>query len=575
MVVLVTVVAVMLARRAVDRDIENRFAAQSETLVASIQAAIGDAEVRLLALEGLFRASEAVTPGEYADFASDLDSGAGVAGMAFMPVVAASDLGEFQQDMASRNAGYEVFELDGERNRIPVGSRDVYFPIKYFEPADALDRPLGLDAGSPPGMLPYLLRAVSSDTTVATPLLPLATTGQQGLLLYRRVQERSGRVTGLVAAPIILDDLIVDRVPESLDKILDWTIRDVTDEAGTTGAAAWTDAHIPVVAPIGEGTAHTEVVMVADRLWQFDMTLGDESPLPSERNEPVVMLFVGLAAAIVTSVIVSVYLRSREVSLQMQSMRDMLEAKDEFLAAVSHGLRTPLTSVLGYAELLRDDADAIPPGERSELVATIAEQASDIAGLIDDLLVVGRDEHGTLVLVAVPVNVRAQTAQVLENLDLSDRIHVECSDSAVRALADPERVRQIVRNLITNAVAYGGPNVQMTITPVGDQLVVEVVDDGPGVPPEHAARMFDPYYRSHTSSGTPGRLGLGLTVSRTLARRMGGELSHHTIAGNTIFRLTLPISSHNTVETARMDNSLQFTASGRSPDSSPLAAAAR
>ncbi|HDK46228.1 MAG TPA: HAMP domain-containing histidine kinase [Actinobacteria bacterium] len=225
---------------------------------------------------------------------------------------------------------------------------------------------------------------------------------------------------------------------------------------------------------------------------------------------------------------------------QVEALTEVLDAKDQFIASVSHELRTPLTGVLGFAEVLRDQAARLSPDERDEMVAAIADEASDLARIIDDLLVMGRAEHGTLTVVAVPVDLRAQAAQVLEGLNLAAEIPIEVTLPDARAVADPGRVRQIIRNLVTNAVVYGGPNIRVIIEPVGETLVVKVIDDGAGIPPEDSEKIFQPYYRSHTTAGRPGSIGLGLSVSRMLAQRMGGDLSHRLADGETIFQLTLP-----------------------------------
>jgi signal transduction histidine kinase len=104
--------------------------------------------------------------------------------------------------------------------------------------------------------------------------------------------------------------------------------------------------------------------------------------------------------------------------------------------------------------------------------------------------------------------------------------------------ADPIRVRQILRNLITNAIRYGGPNVHVAMTSTTGAHVVEVIDDGPGIPAEDHERIFEAYERAHATAGTPGSVGLGLTVSRTLAQLMGGSLTYH-FDGRSRFRLEL------------------------------------
>ena len=109
----------------------------------------------------------------------------------------------------------------------------------------------------------------------------------------------------------------------------------------------------------------------------------------------------------------------------------------------------------------------------------------------------------------------------------------------VVAWADPLRLRQILRNLLSNAERYGGTNVEIEVEHLNRFVVVRVRDDGTGVPPEHREAIFEPYVRGGGDSALPGSLGLGLAVSRRLARLMGGDLTYRW-DGSSIFELTLP-----------------------------------
>ena len=537
MVMVLTVAATLWAQRAVDRENEDRLVLQSEALVASIRSGAEVVELHLASLEGLFRASEEVTADEYAEFVADVGGVAGMGGLAYIPIVDAENLAAFVDQVAESIPGYEVFEIDADGNRVAVGKRDRYFPVEYFEPADALGRPLGLDAGSPSGRLPVLERAITGRQTVATPLVPLATTGQKGFVLYRPVIDTSGTVNALIAAPVVLTDLMADRVPEGLAEILLWTVRDVTDHVPGSVALPL-DSQVPILTPIGEGMVYTNVVEVAGRIWQFDVAPAAGSPLLTYQEDTQILL-VGLVVAILAAVAVYALIHRREAVAQLATAREVLEEKGTFLATVSHELRTPLTGVLGFAELLRDQGTGLSAEERTDLIGAIAEEASDLSGIIDDLVATGRAEHGTLTVVSVPVDLRAQTAQVLEELGLTIRIPVEITQPAP-AIADPGRVRQIIRNLTSNAVRYGGPNIRVVIDPLGKRLAIEVIDDGAGIAPEHGDKIFEPYYRAHNSEGTTESMGLGLNISRTLAQHMGGDLTYRRAGSETIFQLTLP-----------------------------------
>ena len=235
----------------------------------------------------------------------------------------------------------------------------------------------------------------------------------------------------------------------------------------------------------------------------------------------------------------------RQVELQLRDAQrqlgEQLEAKDELIASVSHELRTPLTAVLGFAEMLRIGNDTgMTPADRDEMVEFIAREAFDLSSIIDDLLVAARIEIGKLEVTEVPTALRAQLAQVVESLDSDTTVPIEIKGDNSRASADPARVRQILRNLITNALRFGGDHIEVEVGTDRDAVFLEVRDDGPGLPADEWERIFEPYYRYHSEAGQPGSVGLGLTVARGLAELMEGSLTYHHYKGQSIFTLRLP-----------------------------------
>jgi signal transduction histidine kinase len=112
----------------------------------------------------------------------------------------------------------------------------------------------------------------------------------------------------------------------------------------------------------------------------------------------------------------------------------------------------------------------------------------------------------------------------------------------VLGYADPSRIRQIIRNLVTNAVRYGGPDRRIRVMSEGAWSIVEVSDDGPELPEDRREAIFAPYSRGELSASMPGSIGLGLTVSRTLARLQGGDLMIVREAGRNAFRVAVPQS---------------------------------
>lgn len=219
-------------------------------------------------------------------------------------------------------------------------------------------------------------------------------------------------------------------------------------------------------------------------------------------------------------------------------LEEMVASKDELIASVSHELRTPLTAILGFAELLRGDAPALSVDERVELVQSIAEQTSDLTNIVEDLLVATRADNNTLTVARVPVDVRAQAAQVLETMVEKPRA-VELIGGSSTGIGDPARVRQILRNLLSNAFRYGGDRIVVRVCERDGVVCVEVTDDGEGIPANDRDTVFEPYQRASNHNRTAASVGLGLTVSRKLARLMGGDLSYRYEAGRSIFELSL------------------------------------
>ena len=222
-------------------------------------------------------------------------------------------------------------------------------------------------------------------------------------------------------------------------------------------------------------------------------------------------------------------------------LEDLVVAKDEFVASVSHELRTPLTAVVGLAQELRDGLVVFDPEEQTELVSLIADQGAEVASIVDDLLVAARIDAGTVTIVPSLINLRQTTDSALSaGVAMGGPKTVEVSGAGVTAWADGHRVRQIIRNLLTNAARYGGPDVRVSCGGAEGTAWVKVSDNGEAIPEVDRERIFDSYERAHEPGGQPGSVGLGLSVSRQLANLMGGDLAYEYCDGESVFTLTLP-----------------------------------
>lgn len=227
-----------------------------------------------------------------------------------------------------------------------------------------------------------------------------------------------------------------------------------------------------------------------------------------------------------------------------EGLEELAKAKDRFIAAVSHELRTPLSAVVGFSAVLAAGVRQLSDGEIEELAETISKQSREVSDLVEDLLTSERAASGNLTIRSERIDLGAELAAVTEMLP--DSLDVLPFPS-VSVWADGLRVRQVIRNLLTNALRYGGPNVKVAIEQgTGERGAVNVtlvvMDDGPGVLSVDQERIFDPYYRSRPDVALTDSVGLGLAVARQLARLMGGDLVYVRRNELTRFELSLPLA---------------------------------
>ncbi len=224
---------------------------------------------------------------------------------------------------------------------------------------------------------------------------------------------------------------------------------------------------------------------------------------------------------------------------EVVAKQEVIQSKDQLIAAVSHELRTPLTGVLGFAEMLRDDQTGYTDREIQSMVDAIANDALGLTNLVEDLLTAARAQTGSITVAPRPVDLRALASLVAEEHS-SGGLQITVTGPVVVAQADEARVRQIVRNLLSNAIRYGGHKIHVATFSDEAGACLRVADNGDGIPESDQERVFAAYESAHDPGTQPGSLGLGLTISRSLARLMAGDLSYRRFDGWTIFEMQLP-----------------------------------
>jgi len=233
----------------------------------------------------------------------------------------------------------------------------------------------------------------------------------------------------------------------------------------------------------------------------------------------------------------------RRLRAEIEARQEIIRSKDQLVASVSHELRTPMTSVLGFADVLRSSGAELVEDERSEMLQAIVDQALDISNIVEDLLTVARSDSGSLTVQLQAIDLLTEAQAVINSRATRDAHSLQMVGGTTPALADPARVRQVLRNLVVNAHRYGGDSIRVEVGSSNGTAYVRVVDNGPGVSSDLGDLIFEPYVRSWGSPSQPASVGLGLTISRRLAKLMGGDITYRRVDGETTFEMTVPVAA--------------------------------
>jgi signal transduction histidine kinase len=211
--------------------------------------------------------------------------------------------------------------------------------------------------------------------------------------------------------------------------------------------------------------------------------------------------------------------------------RALEQLKNEFVATVSHELRTPLAAIYGAAVTLRRGDLALEESQRADLLGIVATEADRLVRTVNDILWTSRLDSGTLQVAIESCDAAALATDVAAaartHLPSNVELELDVPGSVPRVAGDPDKVRQVLANLVDNAIKYSpdGGRVAITVEPHDSRVRFLVTDEGLGIPPLEQERVFDKFYRldPEMTRGVGGT-GLGLYICRELIRRMGGRI---------------------------------------------------
>ena len=249
----------------------------------------------------------------------------------------------------------------------------------------------------------------------------------------------------------------------------------------------------------------------------------------------------------------------QEAAVQRQALEGVAQARSDFIARVSHELRTPLNGILGFAQLMGGDVQQPLAGAQAERLGVILQSGRHLLGVVNELLEISRIEAGQLDLLLQPVSADDALARVCTEMrpqaDARDiALELPASAVACMARAEPQRLHQVLLNLVSNAIKYNrrGGCVKLSAVVAEGEVCIHVRDTGPGLSTEQQAALFQPFNRLGAERGAVEGTGLGLVLSRHLAGLMGGRvLVDSTPGAGSTFSLCLPQATATHARRAR------------------------
>ena len=253
--------------------------------------------------------------------------------------------------------------------------------------------------------------------------------------------------------------------------------------------------------------------------------------------------------------------RQEEVMRQtLEKEQELSELKSYVISTISHEFRTPLTTILGSTELLKNYGNQWAEDKKLKHFQRIVDSVEHMTKLLNDVILIDQAKAGQLKVQPTPLNVEAVTREIVKDLQGSFENHLvrqgitvprvvfSCQDADIPANLDKTLLRQILTNLLSNALKFSptGSLVRLDLVSQSDQAIFKIRDEGIGIPPEDQARVFDSFYRA-SNAGTIQGTGLGLAIAKKCVELQGGQIMVESQVGvGTTFTVILPLHARLT-----------------------------
>jgi signal transduction histidine kinase len=223
------------------------------------------------------------------------------------------------------------------------------------------------------------------------------------------------------------------------------------------------------------------------------------------------------------------------------------QMKDEFISTAAHELRTPMTSILGYTELMLENPEQFEIGQLKEFLQIIFDRSKALSQIISDMLDLSRVQSGKLIsLEQFSGDFVALVQKILPSYKYNDnqcKIIIDADEDLPQILFDPHKMTQVLDNLISNAVKFSpdGGTINVILRATSDEIVVAIEDQGLGMSPEQLEQVFDKFYRVDSSNTAISGLGLGMSLVKSIIEGHGGRIWVESEVGvGTVAHFTLP-----------------------------------
>ncbi|XAL99101.1 CHASE domain-containing protein [Phycisphaeraceae bacterium D3-23] len=565
---------------------QQRFDRLAEQLKAELTRRVMVYDYGLKGTRGLFPASNSVERDEFRAMVEsrDLESDfPGALGIGYIQRVENTDeaVETFITSTRAENAPEFVVTTPPGAGPLPGSVMDERFIIEFIEPVEDNRAAQGLDIGSHPTRREAVERATLTGQGSITGRIDLVQDDQKlpGFLYILPVyakgmptatsQERIAATVGWVYMPMVAPP-VFDGATQIAEGELDFEVYD-GEGPSTDNMIYDDDGHLTTASPgpvdagrFGDRLFHRlKPLAIGGRTWTVSISTSDQFAAASRGNAWTVGIagtLLSLLLGIVIFIQGSAASRAQRIAVGMTSdLRRFANAanaatlaKSEFIANMSHEIRTPMTSILGYADLLRSDPEAhASQSKRLEYIDTIKRSGTHLLTILNDILDISKIEAGKLNIEKIETQPTAIVHEVVSLMAVKasasgltiDAHHMTQVPETI--LSDPFRLRQILVNLVGNAIKFtheGAIRIELAFDVQQGRLSCSVIDTGIGMNDEQLGRLFQSFEQADTSTTRQyGGSGLGLMISARLAQILGGGITVESQLGEgSTFTVTVP-----------------------------------